>query len=78
MQLRNWADESSQHGPRKTAKPRSVRDAQRLVKTKLCWFHQYHPQGCPRPVSNCPYAHGLAERRARPDFDAVCTASFHT
>ena len=70
MQLRNWAD-TMHHGPRKPAKPRSVKDAKRLVKTKLCWFYEHHPQGCPRPTENCPYAHGQQEIRDRPDFSDV-------
>lgn len=75
MQLRNWAN-VLQHGPRKPAKPRSVRDANILVKTKLCWFHSHHPQGCPRNAENCPYAHGREELRDRPDFTAVPVLQF--
>lgn len=69
VQLRNWAME--EHRPRRPPKPRSERDAKLLVKTKLCWFHAHHPQGCPRHTSDCPYAHGLCELRMRPDFSTV-------
>lgn len=69
MKLRNWAIE--EHHPRKPPKPRSERDAKLLAKTKLCWFHEHHPQGCPHSTSSCPYAHGLHELRERPDFSTV-------
>ena len=39
-----------------------------LYKTKLCWFNERHPQGCPRLSDSCPYAHGNDELRERPDF----------
>lgn len=70
VQLRNWTDKSC-HGPRKPAKPRSAKDAKLLVKTKPCWFHEHHPQGCPRLAENCPYAHGQQEIRDRPNFSDV-------
>lgn len=69
VQLRNWTEE--EHRPRKPSKPRSKKDAKLLVKTKLCWFHVNHPQGCPRPTNNCPYAHGLCELRTRPNFSTA-------
>merc|ERR1719495_1352604 len=28
------------------------------IKTKLCWFHGNHSQGCPIPAASCTYAHG--------------------
>lgn len=28
------------------------------VKTKQCWFHSNHAQGCPLPSTLCVYAHG--------------------
>jgi len=27
--------------------------------TKPCWFHQYHPQGCPLPQPDCLYSHDM-------------------
>ena len=42
-----------------------------LYKTKLCWFNEHHPQGCPRLAEICPYAHGSKELRKRPDFTKV-------
>eukprot|EP01147_Barroeca_monosierra_P008865 gene8865-1219_t len=28
------------------------------TKTKLCWFFQNHPDGCPRSATMCPFLHG--------------------
>ncbi|KAJ7319796.1 hypothetical protein JRQ81_019307 [Phrynocephalus forsythii] len=33
-------------------------------KTRLCWFHMHHPQGCPLVSEFCHYAHGTAELKA--------------
>ncbi|CAL4094702.1 unnamed protein product, partial [Meganyctiphanes norvegica] len=27
------------------------------LRTKPCWFHQYHPQGCPLPQPDCLFSH---------------------
>lgn len=56
--MRNWCD-----APESSADMKGV-----LLKTKPCWFHAHHPQGCPREPSKCPYAHGKEELRKRPDF----------
>ena len=73
MQLRNWAVTGEEHGPRRPAKRRSANDARRLVKTKPCWFHHHHPNGCPRSLTGdpCPYAHGPGDLRERPDFNSA-------
>ncbi|CAI8049007.1 Probable tRNA (uracil-O(2)-)-methyltransferase [Geodia barretti] len=74
VQLRNWAVAGPEHGPRRPAKRRSAEDAKRLVKTKPCWFHHNHPQGCPRQFledSSCPYAHSSGDLRQRPDFSST-------
>ena len=74
VQLRNWAVAGPEHGPRRPAKRRSAEDAKRLVKTKPCWFHHNHPQGCPRRFledSSCPYAHSSGDLRQRPDFSST-------
>ena len=31
------------------------------LKTKLCWFHFNHPQGCIMQASDCNFAHSEAE-----------------
>lgn len=76
IQLRDWTQPEQR--PRKPTKPlsRSQKEAKSLLfKTKLCWFYCFHPQGCPRPAKDCPYAHGERELRERPKFKDVldCT-----
>ncbi|XP_030848144.1 probable tRNA (uracil-O(2)-)-methyltransferase [Strongylocentrotus purpuratus] len=44
------------------------RERQQLYKTKLCWFHEHHPDSCPRMAEACPFAHGQVELRSRPTF----------
>ncbi|KAG1667089.1 putative tRNA (uracil-O(2)-)-methyltransferase [Nymphon striatum] len=40
-------------------KPKSVEHStNKNLKTKLCWFHQNHPNGCPLPPQCCSFAHG--------------------
>ncbi|XP_006822996.1 putative tRNA (uracil-O(2)-)-methyltransferase [Saccoglossus kowalevskii] len=43
-------------------------DASQLRKTKLCWFHSNHPDGCPRMAMDCTFAHGEEEMKQRPTF----------
>ncbi|XP_048826268.1 probable tRNA (uracil-O(2)-)-methyltransferase isoform X1 [Brienomyrus brachyistius] len=38
--------------------PGSRRTATEARKTRPCWFHAHHPQGCPLEPENCAYAHG--------------------
>ncbi|TRZ00906.1 hypothetical protein DNTS_001089 [Danionella cerebrum] len=33
------------------------------LKTRLCWFHTHHPNGCPLPSQECAFAHGETELR---------------
>ncbi|XP_038140877.1 probable tRNA (uracil-O(2)-)-methyltransferase [Cyprinodon tularosa] len=33
------------------------------LKTRLCWFHAHHPQGCPLQEQNCNFAHGADDLR---------------
>ena len=33
------------------------------IKTKLCWFHDNHSQGCPVAAALCTYAHGQEDLR---------------
>lgn len=30
-------------------------------KSKLCWFHSCHPDGCPLESNQCSFAHGNDE-----------------
>ncbi|KAK7087366.1 hypothetical protein V1264_021429 [Littorina saxatilis] len=62
VQLRDFsvANPWSQH---KTAK--SGKGDNSVLKTSLCWFHAYHPDGCPRASQDCSFAHGAGELRPR-------------
>uniref|UniRef100_A0AAX7VHD4 tRNA (uracil-O(2)-)-methyltransferase n=1 Tax=Astatotilapia calliptera TaxID=8154 RepID=A0AAX7VHD4_ASTCA len=33
------------------------------LKTRLCWFHAHHPQGCPLQAESCAFAHGAHDLR---------------
>ena len=46
--IRDWASSDHRHNPKQT-------------KTRLCWFYQEHPDGCPRKAEDCPFAHGEDE-----------------
>eukprot|EP00048_Salpingoeca_helianthica_P007051 m.105891 g.105891 ORF g.105891 m.105891 type:complete len:133 (+) comp14212_c3_seq1:1416-1814(+) len=48
VSLRDWRDLS--------INPPNMPAASR--KTKPCWFHDHHPDGCPRAAADCPFAHG--------------------
>ena len=33
-----------------------------LYKTRICNFIRFHPNGCPRDSSDCPFAHNDSEK----------------
>lgn len=70
VRLRNWSciSQSLSSPKYKDHRPWKDKEKELLVKTKLCWFDEYHPQGCPRPSYLCSYAHGRDELKERPDF----------
>ncbi|XP_072315286.1 probable tRNA (uracil-O(2)-)-methyltransferase [Eucyclogobius newberryi] len=47
--------------PSRDVKRRPVAPGAR--KTRLCWFHTHHPQGCPLPLGQCAFAHGPDDLR---------------
>nr|CAB3267262.1 probable tRNA (uracil-O(2)-)-methyltransferase [Phallusia mammillata] len=58
VSIRDWSDvDQSKH--RKKGKP----SGQICVKTKLCWFHMNHPDGCPRSANKCSFAHGKEDQQ---------------
>uniref|UniRef100_A0AAV2KLX9 tRNA (uracil-O(2)-)-methyltransferase n=1 Tax=Knipowitschia caucasica TaxID=637954 RepID=A0AAV2KLX9_KNICA len=59
VHIRDWRD--SKPTPR-DVKRRPV--APGALKTRLCWFHTHHAQGCPLEVGQCPFAHGPDDLRA--------------
>lgn len=66
--LRDWSNLEHPVSIRYKSRLWKQNESQLLHKTKRCWFHDNHPQGCPRSSVDCPYAHGPAELRKRPDF----------
>ncbi|XP_013383420.1 probable tRNA (uracil-O(2)-)-methyltransferase [Lingula anatina] len=47
--------------PRKKQKIKQKDLKQKPVKTKLCWFHDNHPDGCPKTREHCQFAHGAED-----------------
>jgi len=41
-----------------------------LYKTRICNFIRFHPNGCPRDPSDCPFAHNESEK-VKVDFDKI-------
>ncbi|XP_023201901.1 probable tRNA (uracil-O(2)-)-methyltransferase isoform X2 [Xiphophorus maculatus] len=54
VRIRDWRDGTESQ--RRPAVPGAL-------KTRLCWFHAHHPQGCPLQEQNCTFAHGLNDLR---------------
>ncbi|KAM9424614.1 putative tRNA (uracil-O(2)-)-methyltransferase isoform 1-T1 [Pholidichthys leucotaenia] len=56
--IRDWRDRSSfkVDAKRKPVSPGAL-------KTRLCWFHVHHPQGCPLQADSCAFAHGPDDLR---------------
>lgn len=74
VELRDWS-QLTPLSSRYKSRPWKKEESHLLYKTKLCWFYDHHPQGCPRLLSDqCPYAHGMKELRERPDFKTLETS----
>ncbi|XP_077598350.1 putative tRNA (uracil-O(2)-)-methyltransferase [Stigmatopora nigra] len=56
VRIRDWRDEKPP-GKRKAPTPPGA------LKTRTCWFHLHHPEGCPLVAEKCNYAHGEGELR---------------
>ena len=41
-----------------------------LYKTRICNFIRFHPNGCPRDPSDCPFAHNESEK-VKVDFEKI-------
>lgn len=70
VRIRDWSSVQDQGQRAVRAKSRPKRGQLVFHKTKLCWFAQHHPQGCPRGDGACTYAHSKEELRERPNFDS--------
>ncbi|XP_026209240.1 probable tRNA (uracil-O(2)-)-methyltransferase [Anabas testudineus] len=58
VNIRDWRDRKSFMS---VAKGKPVGSG--AVKTRLCWFHTHHPQGCPLQTEQCGFAHGPEDLR---------------
>ncbi|CAK6952838.1 probable tRNA (uracil-O(2)-)-methyltransferase [Scomber scombrus] len=56
--IRDWRDRKS---TRADAKRKPVSPG--ALKTRPCWFHDHHPQGCSLQAEHCAFAHGPEELR---------------
>lgn len=58
VHIRDWRDRKSS---RADTKRKPV--APGALKTRPCWFHGRHPQGCPLQAEDCAFAHGADDLR---------------
>ncbi len=65
IQLRDFTLDDPFYGYRKR-KCVINSDRYKYNKTILCWYHEYHPDGCPRKSEYCIYAHGVTELKPKP------------
>uniref|UniRef100_A0A3P9HGH9 tRNA (uracil-O(2)-)-methyltransferase n=1 Tax=Oryzias latipes TaxID=8090 RepID=A0A3P9HGH9_ORYLA len=54
--IRDWRDATPSKADR-----RRKQITHGALKTRSCWFHDHHPQGCPLQAQNCAFAHGPEE-----------------
>ncbi|XP_052449123.1 probable tRNA (uracil-O(2)-)-methyltransferase [Carassius gibelio] len=54
--IRDWRKTTLAQSSRVTSKRKPPPSG--AVKTRLCWFHTHHPQGCPLLCEHCAFAHG--------------------
>ena len=59
VEIRDWRKDS--HCKKDVNKKQPT--TQKYWKTKLCWFHDNHPDGCPLACQECSFAHGMEELR---------------
>ena len=62
VSIRDWSKDASKK-PNSRQTPNRKYDRAALRKSKLCWFYEYHPQGCNLNIETCGYAHGSADLR---------------
>ena len=62
VHLRDMGAQDEEHWERKKKyKAKRKLDPSSLLKTRLCYFHEHHPDGCPKAAGDCRFAHGTAE-----------------
>ncbi|XP_061107912.1 probable tRNA (uracil-O(2)-)-methyltransferase isoform X2 [Conger conger] len=63
VQIRDWRAAGAEGG---SCAPPKRRPVESMEKTRPCWFHTHHPQGCPLPSERCLFAHGPHDLRPAP------------
>ena len=76
MEVRNWT--STDHASHQLAKKKrkgqhSKVAASSRAKSKLCFFYENHPDGCPLRGQDCRFAHGEAELQTVEATGQECT-----
>ena len=73
VQLRQWDDDDECWRVRQRMKRKGKQkpDNTQLIKTKLCWFNENHPDGCPRTLEKCYFAHGESDLRTLKDNNEI-------
>ena len=62
------ADHDEHQRSKKRVKGQQLKaDTALLRKTKLCYFHDNHPDGCSLIAEACRFAHGVEELRKKDD-----------
>ncbi|CAL8241975.1 unnamed protein product [Merluccius merluccius] len=61
VHIRDWRGGSEEQGRAEVKRGRPV--AAGALKTRSCWFHAHHPQGCPLQAALCCFAHGPLDLR---------------
>ncbi|KAM4611261.1 putative tRNA (uracil-O(2)-)-methyltransferase [Polymixia lowei] len=61
VHIRDWRGLTERKSTRADAKRKPL--APGALKTRICWFHAHHPQGCPVQVEQCAFAHGADDLR---------------
>ncbi|XP_059371575.1 probable tRNA (uracil-O(2)-)-methyltransferase isoform X1 [Carassius carassius] len=54
--IRDWRKTTLAQSSRVTSKRKPPPSG--ALKTRFCWFHTHHPQGCPLLCDHCAFAHG--------------------
>ncbi|XP_038054849.1 probable tRNA (uracil-O(2)-)-methyltransferase [Patiria miniata] len=63
VEIRDWSEGApTQRAHAKKPMRKNARKTD-TFKTRLCWFHAQHPDGCPLLASQCQFAHGKDELR---------------
>lgn len=62
VELRDWTSDDYHTRPqgkrsKKSRKPPVSRNPDEMKKTRPCFFHQHHPDGCPMSATDCRFVH---------------------